>query len=368
MWYTFLLRKMAKNYYSMEFLFISIFLHILLVKCHNIPMAPALYVFGDSLSDSGNNNFLRTVAKVNYKPYGIDFPFGATGRFTNGKTFVDFIAQSLRLPFPPPYLGLLAENKTKITTGVNYASGSAGILPETGTAMGDNLSFGKQIKYFHDTTLGLKIYKTHAEYSKHLSKSIFFISIGSNDYMANYLQPTMFKTSLIYTPHKFAAHLVDGLKQGLMKLYSLGARKFVVFNISRIGCIPATVYRANPKPSTPCVEEINKLVLLYNTRLPSAIKELEHILVGSTFVLGDAYNLNKTSFQAGFTSVQTPCCKVNANGICIPDSLPCPDSSKYLLYDAFHPTEVVNQASAKDCFYGCFSCKPINIKQLAEKR
>jgi len=52
---------------------------------------PCLFIFGDSLSDNGNNNNLQTNAKSNYKPYGIDFPTGETGRFTNGKTSIDMI-------------------------------------------------------------------------------------------------------------------------------------------------------------------------------------------------------------------------------------------------------------------------------------
>ena len=36
-------------------------------------LVPALYVFGDSTVDAGNNNNLNTPAKVNSFPYGIDF-------------------------------------------------------------------------------------------------------------------------------------------------------------------------------------------------------------------------------------------------------------------------------------------------------
>lgn len=55
--------------------------------------APALFVFGDSLVDVGNNNFLSSIAKSNYFPYGIDFNMQPTGRFSNGKTFVDIIGK-----------------------------------------------------------------------------------------------------------------------------------------------------------------------------------------------------------------------------------------------------------------------------------
>lgn len=55
------------------------------------PQVPCYFIFGDSLSDCGNNNKLQTLAKVNFTPYGIDYPGGVTGRFTNGRTFVDFL-------------------------------------------------------------------------------------------------------------------------------------------------------------------------------------------------------------------------------------------------------------------------------------
>lgn len=57
------------------------------------PQVPCYFIFGDSLSDCGNNNKLQSLAKVNSPPYGIDYPGGVTGRFTNGRTFVDFLGQ-----------------------------------------------------------------------------------------------------------------------------------------------------------------------------------------------------------------------------------------------------------------------------------
>lgn len=62
------------------------------------PQASALFVFGDSLVDNGNNNFLSSMAKSNYYPYGIDSNRGATGRFSNGDTFVDYLGTYIYLP------------------------------------------------------------------------------------------------------------------------------------------------------------------------------------------------------------------------------------------------------------------------------
>lgn len=60
---------------------------------------PAMFAFGDSLIDDGNNNGLNSFAKSNYYPYGIDFYQGATGRFCNGKTVVDALCKLSLLHF-----------------------------------------------------------------------------------------------------------------------------------------------------------------------------------------------------------------------------------------------------------------------------
>jgi len=44
---------------------------------------------------------------------------------------VKFVAEKLGIPSPPPYLSLLP-NDDKLLKGVNYASGGAGILNDTG--------------------------------------------------------------------------------------------------------------------------------------------------------------------------------------------------------------------------------------------
>lgn len=55
--------------------------------------ARAFFVFGDSLVDNGNNNYLATTARADAYPYGIDYPTRRpTGRFSNGLNIPDFIS------------------------------------------------------------------------------------------------------------------------------------------------------------------------------------------------------------------------------------------------------------------------------------
>ena len=95
------------------------------------PLEPCMYIFGDSLVDNGNNNDILSLARANYRPYGIDFHEGPPGRFTNGRTMVDFLSDMLRLrpPLLPPYATARPED---LPRGVNFASGASGVLPETG--------------------------------------------------------------------------------------------------------------------------------------------------------------------------------------------------------------------------------------------
>lgn len=60
--------------------------------------ARAFFVFGDSLVDSGNNNYLATTARADSPPYGIDFPtHRPTGRFSNGLNLPDIISTMITI-------------------------------------------------------------------------------------------------------------------------------------------------------------------------------------------------------------------------------------------------------------------------------
>ncbi|KAI4329039.1 hypothetical protein L6164_021346 [Bauhinia variegata] len=55
-----------------------------------------LFVFGDSLFDVGNNNYINTTADMlaNYPPYGETFFEYPTGRFSDGRVIPDFIGKN----------------------------------------------------------------------------------------------------------------------------------------------------------------------------------------------------------------------------------------------------------------------------------
>ncbi|GAB2300121.1 hypothetical protein Dimus_034160 [Dionaea muscipula] len=334
------------------------------------PLAPALYVFGDSLFDSGNNNFLPTAAKANYPPYGQNFTGGATGRFTNGRTVADFIAEYLRLPYPPPYVSL---PKSDWLTGFNYASGSCGILSETGSQVGACLSLDAQINLFH-LTLKFQLpihFNGPKDLSKYLSKSIFIVSIGNNDYINNYLlDPDIYGTRQQYTPQQFAQLLVHSLSRKLQMLYSLGARKMVVFELGPIGCIPQ-VAATTQHQGRQCNEDVNYMISLFNDGLGNTLKNLTSTLQGSYFVLGGlnglGYDAVTNPFKYGLTDSSDPCCTTIVHGTpCIPDLIACSNPYQHYFWDSWHLTEATYKVLASHCINNSSACAPLSIMQLAQ--
>lgn len=62
-------------------------------SAHNRSIS-AIFVFGDSTVDSGNNNYIETISRSNFPPYGKDLPDHLpTGRFTNGKLVTDYLGK-----------------------------------------------------------------------------------------------------------------------------------------------------------------------------------------------------------------------------------------------------------------------------------
>lgn len=62
---------------------------------HTSATPPSLvtFIFGDSLTEVGNNNYLQySLARSDFPFYGIDYKNGKpTGRFSNGRTIGDII-------------------------------------------------------------------------------------------------------------------------------------------------------------------------------------------------------------------------------------------------------------------------------------
>ncbi|KAG7620683.1 GDSL lipase/esterase [Arabidopsis suecica] len=330
---------------------------------------PANFVFGDSLVEVGNNNYLATLAKANNFPNGIDFG-SPTGRFTNGRTIVDIIYQALGSDeLTPPYLAPTTRGPL-ILNGVNYASGGSGILNSTGKLYGGRINADAQLDYFATTRHAIIYWIGEFEAAKLFRSAIFSVTTGSNDLITNYLTPVQRRVT---SPQVFVDTMISRFRIQLTRLYQLGARKIVVINIGPIGCIPFE-RESDPMAGYECSVEPNEVAQMYNLKLKTLVEELNNNLQGSRFVYGDVfrivYDIIQNYSYYGFESEKIPCCslvgKVGGLIPCGPPSKVCMDRSKYVFWDPYHPTEAANIIIARRLLFGDTSdIYPINIRQLA---
>ncbi|RWW75063.1 hypothetical protein BHE74_00016931 [Ensete ventricosum] len=95
-------------------------------------LVPAIITFGDSTVDVGNNDYLKTIFKADFPPYGRDFKnHEPTGRFCDGKLATDITADTLGFSsYPSAYLSPEASGKN-LLIGVNFASAASGYYDDT---------------------------------------------------------------------------------------------------------------------------------------------------------------------------------------------------------------------------------------------
>ncbi|XP_062165345.1 GDSL esterase/lipase At1g29670-like [Alnus glutinosa] len=338
------------------------------------PLVPCLFVFGDSSFDNGNNNNLLTEAKSNYPPYGIDFPLGPTGRFSNGRNSMDFIAQFLGFDhYIPPFANAKGP---EILQGVNYASGAAGIRDETGQHQGDRISMNRQLKN-HQTTVSEINQRLGNDISTtvYLNKCLYFVSIGQNDYLNNYFLPEFYPTSRLYTQLQYPLLLIQQLSQQLMSLYNYGAKKFVVVGPIALASTPFEHVSCGLIGS-PCLDNIYNAVELFNDLLKSLVDQLNNNvnLEFSTFIFINTSGLLMSSSSArGSMVTDFSCCEMWPTGLapavqCKPFGKSCSTRSEYMFWDGVHPTEAANLAYAEGAYnaYSPSHAYPFNISHLAQ--
>ncbi|XP_057842639.1 GDSL esterase/lipase 6-like [Cryptomeria japonica] len=325
---------------------------------------PAMFVFGDSLADAGTNNFLpNCTTRADFSPYGVSFFPNPTGRFTNGLTVFDFIATHLELPFVPPYRELPSYYQQAIFShGANFASAGSGLLDSTGSE--------KKIVNFSDQISKFEEFSRRVRKKSHLRNSLYCISIGGNDIHAHYNGP-----SLNLSDAQFVTLLVGTHGQYIQRLYRAGARKFLILDISALGCTPIARFTYNFQYQGKCAEPGNILAQKYNVALKNLVDHLNGKLHEVNIMLFNSYdyltNMIRNGKAFGFSETKSACCgsglfRANVSyGQTSPPDLYCNDPDAYLFWDAVHPTQRAYSIFSKEIWGGNSSVMhPINLFTL----
>ncbi|KAG9151592.1 hypothetical protein Leryth_024064 [Lithospermum erythrorhizon] len=311
------------------------------------------FIFGDSLSDVGNNMYLsKSLAQASLPWYGIDFGNGMpNGRFTNGRTVADIIGDKMGLPRPPAFLDPSLNEEVILEKGVNYASGGGGILNQTGGWFVQKFSLSKQIELFKGTQdlIRSKIGIKRAE--NFFQESRYVVALGSNDFINNYLMP-VYRDSWKYNDESYIQYLMETLGAQLTLLHSFGARELMVFGLGPMGCIPLQRVLSS---SGGCQEKTNNLALSFNKATNDLMTHLSSTLQNANYKFGDAYDvvddLIKNPQKFGFSNSDSPCCSfgnIRPALTCVPASTLCKDRSKYVFWDEYHPSDGANELIANE--------------------
>lgn len=342
-------------------------------------LVPAMFVFGDSTVDVGNNNFIEKCkidCKAYYPHFGVDYVDHApTGRFSNGYNLADQLAQLLGFAeSPPPYLSLSnASLISQMSTGINFASGGSGLLYKTGNGhvCMQVLSMTEQVGNF--TNLARLWRSANNRSADLLSKSLIFISTGSND-LFEYIDlgPRSNDT-------EFLQSLVASYATFLKDLYGAGAKKFSVVSPPLVGCCPSQrALATDPKDldNFGCLAVPNNLSSQLYPMFATMLHDLSLELPGMNYSFVDsikmtAWVLNNPSTPTyNFTVLDTACCGSGPFGSygCNFSATLCPNRSNHLFWDEYHPTDAASGIAA-NLMFGDTSgvlASPINVHQLVE--
>ncbi|CAO1948488.1 unnamed protein product [Urochloa humidicola] len=351
---------------------------------------PRVFSFGDSLADTGNYRFAYpndSGEPALRPPYGETFFHHPTGRFSNGRIVLDFIADALGLPFVPPYLrGRSAED---FSCGANFAVGGATALsPEFFRdrgfdGMGNRVHLDEEMKWFREL-LGLFCPGNLAGCSDMMNKSLFLVGeIGGNDYNIPLLSRVPFQKIRTFTPS-----VVAKISSTITELIQLGAKTLVVPGNLPIGCIPRYLMtfksdkEEDYEPQTGCLRWMNEFSRYHNKLLMKELKNLRKLHPGVTIIYADYYGAAMEIFlspkQFGIENPLVACCGGGGPYSVSPTTgcgygkyTVCDNPEKYGSWDGFHPSEAVYRAIAMGLLRGSYTQPSIasttgSCPQLAE--
>ncbi|XP_037461322.1 GDSL esterase/lipase At5g45950-like isoform X1 [Triticum dicoccoides] len=333
-----------------------------------------LLVFGDSTVDPGNNNRLRTTAKANFPPYGINF-YGRrpTGRFTNGRLATDMLGNSyIFLPLSPfaavvsGYLtwqscGGCAADKLgimrtipgfldptlklgQLRKGVSFASAGSGYDDITANTL-SALPFRRQLWHFWRYKQLIRALLGLRRAERIVNRATFIISAGTNDMLLNYIASNRSAGPIAML--RYENHLIARLGNYTQVMRMLGARRFVFVGLPPIGCLPIARTLLGRDPDG-CDSDLNQLAASFNSRLVQLSNFVNYQpRMKSAYI--DTYTIIRAATDNpqnyGLTEVSRGCCgsgMIEVGQTCR-GRRTCPDPSKYLYWDAVHPTETTNQ-------------------------
>ncbi|KAM0939490.1 putative carboxylesterase [Dioscorea sansibarensis] len=328
--------------------------HVTLSKSQNY--YTSIFSFGDSLADTGNMLLSGALPfpSISHLPYGMTYFHHPTGRCSDGRLIVDFIAEALGLPCLPPYL----DHGRSFKQGANFAfSGATALEPEffqnkgLGRILWTNASLSAQLKWFEE--LKPSLCSSIKECNEYFSKSLFLVGeIGGNDY--NY---AFFLGKSMTEVKSYVPKVIKAIITSAERLINHGVVHLVVPGNLPIGCsaMYLTLYHTPNKAAyengNGCLKAFNGFAKYHNSLLRQSLETLRHKYPQARIMYADYYGAAIPFVHSpkhfGFSKgALLTCCgggglyNFNISARCgHPGSSACDDPSSYVNWDGIHLTE-----------------------------
>nr|XP_012570621.1 uncharacterized protein LOC101514585 [Cicer arietinum] len=347
---------------------------------------PAIFNFGASNSDTGG--FASAFFTLPY-PFGETYFHRSTGRFSDGRIILDFIAQNFGLPYLSSYLNSVGSN---FTHGASFSTASSTIrIPDSIVPHGKFSPFSLEVQYgqFKDFIPKTKFIRdqggvlaTLMPKEDYFSKALYTFDIGQNDLMAGFTSNATLEQVNATIPD-----MVNTFIENIKNIYNLGARSFWIHNTGPSGCTPETLVRFPEAilDSYGCAIQYNEVCQHFNLKLKKALSLLRKVLPLAAITYVDIYTAKLNLFidpkKYGFELPHVACCgyggkynyniiakcgaPLNRDGFKIVGS--CKTPSTRVIWDGTHYTEAANKAVFDQISTGAFTYPPIPLNRSCQR-
>lgn len=303
-----------------------------------------VYLFGDSLSDTGNVlNFTEDIP--GFSPFPSE-PLYAPGVFSNGDIWSEQLTDVFDLTIDPfidgfdPNTGDIIFNLNDANDGINFAIGGAdsgdsniGVVP---------LGLEQQIDTF-------ELFAQTQGVEETFDDDIFSLWIGANDYF-NFIQddpttPDVIETNFPQNEQGRKNAVIEvvniNIRGAIRDIIDAGGKNIVVFNLADLDNTPLA-QKLDKKDRN----ALDKLTRKHNKRLSNLVETIDRFNPHVNIVHIDVDELFddvvKNPEEYGFTNVVDGYTQTDLyvnGGIFDPTPTnPGDDPSNYLYWDSVHPT------------------------------
>ncbi|MBW4599175.1 MAG: SGNH/GDSL hydrolase family protein [Calothrix sp. FI2-JRJ7] len=243
-----------------------------------------IYVFGDSLSDTGN---MYRATNRNYPP----IPPYFQGRYSNGQVWVEYLASKLAL-------------NSKQSTNFAFGGAMTGKVGNNGIPglLGQVENFTKNQLDTNDSGL-------------------YVIWAGANDY--------------IYGVADSTAPVIN-ITQAVESLLNAGAKKVLVADLPDLGDLPATKSSASS-------QSLSAVTKAHNQDLAKSLSQLRQKFDSNSQII----ELDISSLYRDAISNPSKYGFTNVTSACLNQGPTCSNPNHFLFWDGIHPTTAAHQIIAE---------------------